>query len=205
MKVPVIELLEYNFLISLLDYFKTSLDNVKIHNKNINIIQSYSDKHNNYILPALSAEVLYRKNRSIGFGNLLAEEDNSFESIEIEGTLMEYRVQLNVYSNTRGENYKWCSIIDDVLKNGEQGIPLNTYNDNGSIKQQSIGIIDYDCSKDVKLNNLIPNVVSYDFHTIYEIKMNVVQTYKISYDIMEFGDIIGEKINKNKLEGDIDI
>jgi hypothetical protein len=145
-----------------------------------------------YNSPAISIELLHRKNRSIGFGSFLYESvvENNF--LEFEGVMLEYMVQLNVYSNTRGEIHKWCSIIDDILKNGEQGIPLNSYNDNGSIKQSSVGILDFDYDEDVKNNNLIPNVISSDFHTIYDIKINAIQQYRIVYEISELGNITGE-------------
>lgn len=191
MKVPVIELVEYNTIMSLLNFFIESFKDKKVHGKDIKIVQSYSDKHLSYVSPAMSIELLHRKNRSLGFGNFLFEEYNEFNIFEIEGALLEYRVQLNVYSNTRGEIHKWCSILDDILKNGENGISLNTYLDSGSIKQQNIGLIEYDYAKDVRNNNFSPNVVSSDFHTIYEVKMNVIQQYKIAYEYAELGDIIG--------------
>ena len=191
-KVPVIELMDYNTLMSMISYISTNIENITVHNKNINVYQSYSDKHMPYVSPAISIELLHRKNRSIGFGSFLYEKmvENNF--LEFEGVILEYMVQLNVYSNTRGEIHKWCSIIDDILKNGEDGIPLNSYSDNGSIKQSSVGVLDFDYDKDVRNNNLIPNVVSSDFHTIYDIKMTAVQQYSIAYDISEIGDIIGE-------------
>lgn len=191
MKSPVIELVDFNVLMSLMNYFTDNFKDVKVHNKDMLVVQSYSDKHIAYASPSMSIELLHRKNRSIGFNNFLYEESNDFNVLEFEGTLLEYRVQLNVYSNTRGENHKWCSLLDDILKNGEDGIPINTYFDNGSIKQSNIGSLDYDYSIDVKNNNLEPNVVSYDFHTIYEIKMTAIQKYMITYDYAEIKDIIG--------------
>lgn len=189
-KQPVIELMEYNVLMSLVNYFSNLIKDFKVHNKSINVYQSYSDKSMQYLSPSMSLELLHRKNRSIGFGSFLYEkvEENNF--LEFEGVLLEYMVQLNVYSNTRGEIHKWCSILDDILKNGEQGIPLNSYTDSGNIKQTSIGQIDYDYDEDVKNNNMIPNVMTYDFHTIYDIKMTAIQQYKIVYDIAEIGNII---------------
>lgn len=191
-KIPVIELFEYNVLMSLMDFFSTNLEDKKVHGKNIAVVQSYSDRHMKYISPSLTIEMLYRKNRSIGFGNFIKEEFRENSIIDFEGVLMEYRVQLNVYSNTRGENHKWCSILDDVLKNGEFGIPLNTYLDNGNIKQKEVGKITYDYSSDIKNNNLAPSIVTYDFHTIYEVKMFAIQLYQILYEYAELGNIIGE-------------
>lgn len=190
MKIPVIELVDYNVLLSLLEYFIAYFKDKNIHNKKMNIVQSFSDKHISYISPALSIELLYRKNRTLGFGNYVDVIEEQDKTLEIEGLMLEYRVQLNVYSNTRGEVHKWCSIIDDALFNNEDGIPLNTYNDNGTIKQNDIGKIKYNLD-DIKNNNLAPNVISSDFHTLYEIKMNIIQQYTIAYDYMEISNIIG--------------
>lgn len=191
-KTPLIELMEFNTLMSLMDFFITGFEDKTINTKKIQVVQSYSDIINSYTSPALSIEILYRKNRSIGFGNYYGDIDNQTEIIEIEGTLFEYRVQLNVYSNTRGENYKWSSLLDDLLKNGEQGIPLNTYYDNGTIKQANIGTIEYDFSTDVKNNTHDPNINTHDFHMIYEAKMSALQQYRISYSPAELGNIVGE-------------
>jgi hypothetical protein len=142
------------------------------------------------VSPAISLELLHRKNRSIGFSNFLYESDGENGFLEFEGVILEYMVQLNVYSNTRGEIHKWCSIIDTILKNGESGIPLNTYNNNGSIKLAAAGVLDYEYDE-VKNNNLIPNVITSDFHTIFDVKITAVQQYSDTYDIAELGDIIG--------------
>jgi hypothetical protein len=187
----VIELVDFNVLMSLVHNFKNYFADKKIHNKNMKIVQSYSDKHFAYSSPALSTELLYRKNRAVAFGNIMGEDIQETKILDIEGLILEYRVQLNVYSNTRGENHKWCSILDDVLYEGESGIPLNTYNDNGTVKQNAVGLIKYSLD-DIRNNNLVPNVISSDFHTIYEIKMNVVQQYTISYDIAEIENIVGK-------------
>jgi hypothetical protein len=189
-KVPVIELMDYNVLMSLINYFSDNIKDYKVHGKSVNIYQSYSDKHMAYTSPAMSLELLHRKNRSIGFSSFLYDSVDENNFFEFEGVLLEYMVQLNVYSNTRGEIHKWSSILDDILKNGEQGIPINTYNDNGSIKQSSVGMLDFDYDKDVRSNNLIPNVITSDFHTIYEVKITAIQQYKISYSVSEIGDLI---------------
>jgi hypothetical protein len=192
MKESVIEYIDYNFLISLLDYFTIFFNNKKVHNKSLNIVQSYSDNHNSYNSPAMSIEILNRKNRAIGFGSFayeLYEEDNI---VEFEGALLEYRVQLNVYSNTRGEIHKWCSILDDALKNGESGISINTYADNGDLKESKLGIATYDYAQDIKNNNLQPNVMTYDFHSIYDVKIDLVQLYSIAFDYAELGNITGK-------------
>lgn len=190
-KTPIIELMDYNALMSLISYFSDKIKDITVHNKSINVYQSYSDKHMEYISPSISIELLHRKNRSIGFSNFLYDtiEENKF--LEFEGVILEYMVQINVYSNTRGEIHKWCSILDDILKNGEQGIPLNSYTDNGNIKQSSVGTLDYDYS-DIKNNNLIPNVITSDFHTIYDVKMTAIQQYKVIYDVSEIGDVYGK-------------
>jgi hypothetical protein len=187
-KTPIIELMDYNTLMSLINFFSENIKNLKVHNKSINVYQSYSDKHMPYLSPSISIEILHRKNKSIGFGNFLYDkiEENTF--LEFEGVLLEYMVQINVYSNTRGEIHKWCSLLDDILKNGEQGIPLNSYTDSGIIKQQSVGTLSYEYG-DIKNNNLMPNVITSDFHTIYDVKMTAIQQYKIIYDISEIGSI----------------
>lgn len=196
MKEAYIELMDYNVLLSLLEYFQTSMDPYTINGKKINISSSYSDIKNKYIVPAISLEILYRKNRSIGFNNFYGDQyvDDEFGAsiVEIDGTMFEYRIQMNVYSNTRGENYKWASILDQVLKNGESGIPINTYDDGGNIKQSAIGNMDYDFSQDIKSNGMNPNIETYDFHTIYEIKSTALQKYTVRYDMMEIGNIIGK-------------
>lgn len=196
MKETIIELMEYNVAMSLIDFLKVSLTPYKVHNKNIDIYSSYADIKIPYKVPAIAAEILYRKNRSIGFGNFYGDveiiENNKTLIMEIEGTLYEYRIQLNVYSNTRGENYKWCSILDDVLKNGEKGISINTYDDKGIVKTSAVGNMDYDYSQDVKSNGMNPNIESYDFHTIYEVKSTALQKFVEKYDIMEIGNIIGK-------------
>lgn len=190
-KEPIIELMEFNFLMSLMDFFNKEFKDKEVHGKKVNVVQSYSDRHIPYISPAFSVEILHRKNRSIGFNNYYGELKSEDNIIEVDGTLLEYRVQLNVYSNTRGENHKWNSILDEILIYGSNGIPLNTYNDDASIKKSNIGIIDYDYSSDVKNNNMTPNAVSYDFHAIYEVKMMALQKYVAYYDIMEIDKIIG--------------
>lgn len=190
-KIPVIELMDYNVLMSLLDYFSKNMKNYTVSNKNINVYQSYSDKHMQYASPAMSIEVLHRKNKSIGFNSFFYENSDDNNIFEFDGTILEYSIQLNVYSNTRGEIHKWCSILDSVLKNGEEGIPLNTYNDNGTIKEIAIGSLDYVYSNDVKTNNLEPNVISYDFHSIFEIKILSIQKYKAIYDYAQIGIITG--------------
>lgn len=196
MKIPYIELLEYNTNLSLLDYFTQEFSTRTVNNKNIEVVSSFGDISNPYIVPALSLEILYRRNRSIGFGNIYGEEEVIVEEeekvVEVEGTLMEYRIQFNVYSNTRGENLKWSSILDEALKNGENGIALNTYLDNGNIKQNSIGDINYDYAQDVRNNVMNPNIRTYDFHTIYELRCEALQKYKMFYDYMELGSIIGQ-------------
>lgn len=190
-KTPIIELMEYNTLLSLFDFFDENFKNVKVNNKEIKVVQSYSDRNIPYTSPSLSIEILYRKNRSIGFGDYYGDIENEDNIIEIEGTLFEYRVQLNVYSNTRGEIHKWSSLLDDILKRGERGISLNTYFDNGNIKQHGIGNIRYNFSNDVRVNNMPPNITTYDFHSIYEVKMTALQKYIATYNYIEIGDIIG--------------
>jgi len=199
---PVIELLEYNYLLSLFDFFETNFSNKIVHGKKMSIVQSYSDISEEYETPALTLEILHRKNRALSFNNYLynIEDDNGIS--EIEGNLLEYRVQLNVYSNTRGENHKWSSILDMALKKGEKGIPLNTYLDNGNLKSENLGIITYDYSTDVKNNNMMPNIVTYDFHTIYEVKMGVIQEFKMDYNYMEIGNIIS-KLKRGDNNGSI--
>jgi hypothetical protein len=193
MKESVIEYIDYNLLISLLDYFTEFFNNKQVHGKNLNIVQSYSDNHNAYESPSMSIELLHRKNRSIGFGGGFVydsyEEDNIFE---FEGALLEYRVQINVYSNTRGEIHKWCSIIDDALKNGERGISVNTYQDNGDLKESNMAVIKFDYDNDVKNNNMQPNVMTYDFHSIYEVKMDLIQLFRLTFSYAELGNIIGK-------------
>lgn len=191
-KIPVIELFEYNFFLSLIDFLRNEIGDKIVNNKQLSITQSYFDKNISYKTPALTTEIMYRKNRSIGFGNFYGENETDTNIIEIDGTLFEYRVQLNVYSNSRGEIYKWNSILDEALRKGQLGISLNTYNDNGTIKQSNIGNISYDFSQDVKNNYMNPNIGTYDHHTIYEIKMTSLQQYKVVYDIMEIGDLIGQ-------------
>lgn len=191
-KVPVIELMEYNTLLSLFDFFSENFKDVRVNNKKIEVMQSFSDRNIAYRTPAFSIELLYRRNRSIGFGDYYGDIDTKDRIIEIEGTIFEYRVQLNVYSNTRGEIHKWSSILDEILKNGEEGIPLNTYYDNGQVKQANIGNISYNFSSDVRSNNMVPNIVTYDFHTIYEVKMKALQQYTVAYDIMDAINIIGK-------------
>lgn len=195
MKRPVIELLEYNFLVSLLDYLGKSFNNIEVNGKSMQVVQAYSDPHIAYISPSLSVEILNRKNRKLAFSGYLGEVQEDDAVTEIEGMLMEYRVQLNVYSNTRGENHKWNSILDNILKIGEVGIPLNAYHSNGEIKQESVGRIEYDFDDDIKNNNLSPSVMTYDFHTIYEIKIDVIQSYIEDYDYAEIGEIVGQ-LNK---------
>lgn len=197
MKIPYIELFEYNFLLSLFDYFDNYFKDKTINGKEILVVQSYSDINIGYQVPALSIEILHRKNRSIGFGNYYGEIETEDNIIEIEGTNFEYRIQLNVYSSRRGENHKLSSMLDEALKLGESGIPLNTYHDNGDIKQANIGVIRYDYATDVKNNNMPPNIVTYNFHTIFEIKANSMQQYRTAYDYMELGNIIG-KVKKSK-------
>jgi hypothetical protein len=192
MKIPVIELMDYNVLTSMVDFFSNQLKDITILNKKINVVQSYSDKHNKYISPSMSIEILHRKNKSIGFNNFFYEEDNGNNILEFEGTLLEYSIQLNVYSNTRGEIHRWCSILDGILKNGEDGIPLNTYYDNGNIKEIAVGSLDYDYSTNIKNINLEPNVISYDFHSIFEIKLTAIQKYKVVYDILDIVNITGK-------------
>lgn len=192
MKEPFIELMDYNALLSLISYFENSFEGKTIHSKPMTVVQSYSDISADFIVPSMSVEILYTKNRSIGFGDYYGEIDNNTEIIEIEGTIMEYRVQLNVYSNTRGENLKWSSLLNDILKNGEDGIPLNTYNDNGTIKDSNIGKIKYHFSSDIKNNPMNPNIKTYTFHNIFEIKMVSLQQYRISYSPAEIGTIIGD-------------
>jgi hypothetical protein len=196
MKVSYIELMDYNVLSSLIDYFSTSINTYSVNGKNVDVIPSFMDVKLPYKVPSISLEILYRKNRSVGFGSFYGDEELTVDSIakiaEVEGTLMEYRIQFNVYSNTRGENHKWSSILDEVLKNGEFGIALNTYLDNGNIKQAAIGDISYDYSSDVKNNAMNPNIKTYDFHTIYELKCSALQKYKVIYDYMELGNIIGQ-------------
>ncbi len=194
-KQAYIELFEFNFVMSLLDFFNKNLQDKTIQGKNLTVVQSYHDKNLGYIPSSLALDILYRKNRSIGFGNSYGDIERVNDIIEIDGTIFEYRVQLNVYSNTRGENYKWCSILDEILKKGEIGIPLNTYLDNGSIKQSNIGNISYDFSIDVKNNPALPNVNTYDHRTIYEVKMTSLQQYRVNYNYMEIGDIIGHLKN----------
>lgn len=183
--------MDYNVLMSLINYFSDKIKDYTVNNKPVNIYQSYSDKHMPYISPAMSIELLHKKNKSVGFSSFLYDIDIQTNFLEYEGVLLEYMVQLNVYSNTRGEIHKWCSILDGILKNGEQGIPLNSYRDNGETKQYSVGTLDYVYDRDVKNNNLIPNVITYDFHSIYELKLQALQKYKIVYDITEIGSIIG--------------
>lgn len=197
-KISVIELMEFNFLMSLMDFFNKHFEDKIVHNKKMEVVQSYSDKNIIYVSPAFSVEILHRRNRSIGFNNYYGEvEINNDDIIEIDGTMLEYRVQLNVYSNTRGENHKWNSILDEILFIGStKGIPLNTYNDNASIKQSNLGIINYDYDKDVKNNNIPPNSITYDFHTIYEVKMFALQQFRATYDIMEIENIDGELKNQ---------
>jgi hypothetical protein len=194
-KMPIIEFIDYNFTMSLIDFFTKKFEGHSVFNKQLAIVQSYFDKNLSYVSPSLSIEIMYRKNRSLGFNNFIYDIQENDNILEFEGNLLEYRVQLNVYSNTRGEIYKWCSILDNILKNGDYGIPLNVYLDNGDIKQDSAGLIEYDYSNDIKNNHLQPNVVSYDFHTIYEIKMNVVQLHKAILEYAEIGSINSELKN----------
>lgn len=189
-KIPVIELMDYNTLMSLIQFFSDNIKDIQVHGKNINVYQSYSDKHMPYISPAISIELLHRKNRPLGFSNFLYEADTENGIVEFEGVFLEYMVQINVYSNTRGEIHKWCSVLDDILKSGEVGIPLNTYTDSGVIKSSSIGVLDYNYSE-VKNNNLIPNVITSDFHSIFDVKITAIQKYSTSYEVGEIGDIIG--------------
>src|SRR5690554_1556763 len=162
MKTPFIEYFEYNFFMSLMDFFYNQLKNKTINNKQIEIVQSFFDKDLPYKSPAISLEIMYRKNKSIGFGNYYGDIEKEDCVIEIEGTIFEYRVQINVYSNTRGESYKMSSLLDDVLKIGESGIDFNIYEDSGLIKENKLGIIRYDFSSDVKSNIMPPNIVTYD-------------------------------------------
>ena len=195
-KIPLIPLMEYNVIMSLLDYFNRELNNYDVDGKKISVVASYSDIKNKYKVPALSIEILYRKNRSIGFGNFYGDAEmeinNENKIVEIDGTLLEYRIQFNVYSNTRGDNYKWCSILDEVLKNSEQSIPINAYDSRGNIVDSKVGNISYDYASDVKNNSFNPNIETYDHHTIYELKALSLQKYTITYDMMELGNIIGK-------------
>lgn len=195
-KEAVIELMEYNVAMSLINFLKTKLSSYLISNKSVEVYSSYADIKIPYKVPAIAAEILYRKNRSIGFGNFYGDvevvEGGKTIILETEGVLYEYRIQLNVYSNTRGENYKWCSILDGVLKNGESGIDINVYDDKGAIKQSSVGNLDYDFASDVKNNGMNPNIETYDFHTIYEVKSTALQKFSERFDIMEIGNIIGK-------------
>jgi hypothetical protein len=195
-KISYIELMDYNVLLSLLDYFNSNIKDYSVSGKTIEMVPSYMDIKIPYKVPAISMEILYRRNRSVGFGSYYGDEeiivDNVAKIAEIEGTIMEYRIQFNVYSNTRGENHKWSSILDEVLKNGELGIDLNTYLDNGNIKQAAIGDITYDFSTDARSNMMNPNIKTYDIHNIYELKCSALQKYNMIYDYMELGDIIGK-------------
>lgn len=186
MRQTVIEFMDYNVLISLIDYFNTNIQGQSVNGKTANVYSSYSDNHMPYVVPAISIELLHRKNHPLAINNFFYEQVNTDTNqvYEFEGVFLEYMVQLNVYSNTRGEIHKWCSIMDDILKNGEYGIPLNCYMDNGTIKQPNVGTLDYYYA-DIKNNNLIPNVVSYDFHSFFEIKIKTIQQYKVLYDLME--------------------
>jgi hypothetical protein len=185
MKESIIEFMDYNVLISLIDYFSKNIEGKTVNNKSVSVYSSYSDKHMPYISPAMSIELLHRKNKSIALNNFLGEKVDIDENKlnEIEGVFLEYTVQLNVYSNTRGEIHKWCSILDDILKIGEDGIPLNCYTDSGIIKKDNMGTLDYFYT-DIKNNNLIPNIVSYDFHSFFEIKIRALQQYQSIFDLM---------------------
>lgn len=196
MKTPLIEFLEYNFLLSILDYFNKEFQEIQINGNTLKVFQSNRDPHFKYVNPALAIEIMYRRAKSVGFNNYLGTEEDINTDTEIEGTLFEYRVQLNVYSNTRGENYKWCSLLDEVLKLGESNIPLNIYNDDATIKYANIAEIAYDYSKDVRNNSMPPNIMTYDFHTIYEWKVEVLQEYKEQFELMLGYDLKGNLKNK---------
>jgi hypothetical protein len=185
LKTAVIEFMDYNILLSLIDYFSNDLQDKQIHGQNISVVQSYSDNSIKYTTPSVSIEILYRKNRTLAFGDFLGDIVSDDSIIEIDGLSFEYRVQLNVYSNTRGGIHKWSSLLDETLVKGDSGIPINTYHDNGDIKQANIGWITYSYSGDVKNNNNVPNAMTYDFHTIFEVKMNAIQLYTITYDIIK--------------------
>jgi len=191
--IPKIEFLEYNFLLSLIDYFQKALDGKVVNNQSIIVIQSFSDKSNPYTSPSISIEILHRKNRSIGFQDYFGDIDNNTDIEEIEGTKLEYTVQINVYSNTRGSIHKWSSLLDNQLKiASKESIPLNIYDDNGNIIKSSERFIDFDYSKDVTNKNMEPNVMTYDFHTIYEIKMSVLQLFGEANEIIEKNNINSE-------------
>lgn len=185
MSEPLIEFLEYNFLTSLVDFFQQKFKDKTVNNNNITVVQSFSDKSNPYVSPSITIELLHRKNRSIGFQNYFGDIDNNTNIEEIEGTILEYSVQINVYSNTKGSILRWSSLLDNQLKEFEGNIPLNIYDEKGNINQSNIGTIDFDYSKDVKNKHLEPNIMTYDFHSIYEIKMSLLQKYSTVYGIIE--------------------
>lgn len=195
-KEVVIEYIDYNVLLSIMDYFIDYFKDKKVHNKSTAIVQSYSDPNIEYTSPSISVEILHRKNRSLGFNNFIGETNGVDTVVEFDGINFEYRVQINVYSNTRGGNHKWSSLLDDSLAKGDSGLPLNTYNDDGSVKQAGIGKISYDYSSDVTNNNQIPNINTYDFHTLYEVKMNAIQLYKATYEYIKI-DIEGSLKENN--------
>lgn len=188
----LVEFLEYNYYLSVIDYIRKKVKDRKVNNKEIYVSSSHKDPHLSYKTPALSIEIMYRRNRNIGYQNYLGNYNVNGDSIDVEGVLLEYRVQLNVYSNTRGENYKWCSILDELLKEGEDGIPLNIYNDDGTIKKPNVTTIKYLYAEDVRNNTMPPNIVTYDYHTIYEWKNSVVQEYNYIYGLIKDNDVNGE-------------
>jgi hypothetical protein len=190
---PRIELLEYNLLISLVDYFENYFKDVTSDGRTIEVAPSFFSRNLAYLNPpAMSIEIMYRKNRAIGFGNDIGDEDRGLNIIDVKGLLLEYRMQLNVYSKTGMDILKWTSLLDDALMKGDTpGIPINAYLANGSLKEANVGIISYNYATDVKTNPMPPNINTYDFHNIFEAKMNVIQKYDTFYEPMELGDIIG--------------
>lgn len=195
---PVIEFIEYNVTTSLIDFFQKFFLDKQINNKKITIGMSYSDKNLVYKSPAIAIEIMYRKNRKIAFGDYYGEIYTEDKFIELKASLLEYRIQFNLYSNSGGENLKLSSLLDQALRYGDLtgGIPVNIYNDRGIITKPNVGFIGYDYSSDVKNNPMHPNIVTYDYYTIYEVKMNFIQKDAIEYNYMELGNIIGELKNK---------
>lgn len=191
----LVEFLEYNYYLSVIDYIRKKVKDRKVNGKDIYVSSSHKDPHLSYKTPALSIEIMYRRNRNIGYQNYLGNYNVNGDSIDVEGVLFEYRVQLNVYSNTRGENYKWCSILDELLKEGEDGIPLNIYNDDGTIKKDNVTTIKYLYAEDVRNNTMPPNIVTYDYHTIYEWKNTVVQEYNYVYGLIKDNTVDGDLNN----------
>jgi hypothetical protein len=202
-KKAVIEYIDYNVLISIMDFLYEKFENEEVNGQKTTIVQSYSDSNIKYTSPSISVEILHRKNRSLSFGNYLGDIDLVNSIIEVDGINFEYRVQLNVYSNTRGGNHKWSSLLDEALASGDSGITLNTYHDNGDVKEAGIGYITYNYASDVTNNNQVPNINTYDFHTIFEVKISVIQLYKSIYSIAKL-DIEGDLKNEHPEENNIE-